>query len=287
MALTSPDESRDVGTGVRRARWWHLVTFIVAAFGVGFQIWLEAAHPISPDRPPFTTATRIWNVLSFFTIWSNILVAVIALLLTLDPRRRGAIFGVFRAAVVEEANAIGTACLRAQTLAEPDRTSSLTRLVRYTDTSIRVSHSVPNSPAERQAVADGQQLQRELWALAGHALDAAPTASAPRLYVESLNNMIDMQTVRVSGLANRVPGPVLALEVIGAAVALGLLAFYLAVLGRGVLTVLLAAALVTLLLLVTIDLDRPTRGLIRVPAVPLTDLRASVLPPAATGPTNP
>jgi hypothetical protein len=55
-----------------------------------------------------------------------------------------------------------------------------------------------------------------------------------------------------------------------------------------VLTVLLAAALVTLLLLVTFDLDRPTRGLIRIPSTPLTELRASMaLPPAATGPTNP
>jgi hypothetical protein len=97
--------------------------------------------------------------------------------------------------------------------------------------------------------------------------------------------MIDMQTVRVAGLSNRVPGAVLALEVASAAVALGLLAFYLALLGRGVLTVLLAAALVTLLLLVTFDLDRPTRGVIRVPATPLTELRASMaLPPAAPGP---
>jgi hypothetical protein len=65
--------------------------------------------------------------------------------------------------VVEEANAIGTTYLRAQTLAEPVRTGSLTRLVRYTDTSIRLSQSVPGSPAASQAVADGQQLQRELW----------------------------------------------------------------------------------------------------------------------------
>jgi hypothetical protein len=99
--------------------------------------------------------------------------------------------------------------------------------------------------------------------------------------------MIDQQTVRVAGLNNRVPGAVLVLEVAGAAVALGLLAFYLAILGRGVFTVLLAAALVTLLLLVTFDLDRPTRGLIRVPDTPLTGLRASmVLPAAATGPAN-
>jgi hypothetical protein len=118
--------------------------------------------------------------------------------------------------VVEEANAIGTTYLRAQTLAEPVRTGSLQRLVRYTDTGIALSQSVPGSPPARQAAADGQQLQRQLWALAGQALDAAPTASAPRLYVESLNQMIDLQTVRVAGLNNRVPGPVLVLEVAGA-----------------------------------------------------------------------
>jgi hypothetical protein len=190
-----------------------------------------------------------------------------------------------RAAVVEDANAIGTTYLRAQTLAEPVRTRSLERLVRYTDTSIRLSRSVPGSSEARKAVADGQLLQRELWGLAGQALVDAPTASAPRLYVETLNEMIDMQTVRVAGLSNRVPGPVLAVEVVGSAVALGLLAFYLSLLGRGVITVLLAAGLVTLLLLVTFDLDRPTRGLIRVPDTALTSLRASMaLPPAATGP---
>jgi len=84
-----------------------------------------------------------------------------------------------------------------------------------------------------------------------------------------------------------VPGAVLALEVVGAAVALGLLAFYLAIVGRGVVTVVLAAALVTMLLLVTFDLDRPTRGVIRVPDTPLTNLRASMeLPPTAKAPTG-
>ena len=97
-----------------------------------------------------------------------------------------------------------------------------------------------------------------------------------------------MQTVRVAGLNTGVPGGVRAVEVVGAAVAHCLLAFYLSLLGRGVVTVLLAAALVTLLLLVTFDLDRPTRGLIRVPDTPLKSLRASMaLPPAATGPSAP
>ena len=94
-----------------------------------------------------------------------------------------------------------------------------------------------------------------------------------------------MQTVRVAALNNRVPGSVLVLEVFGAAIAVGLLALYMAMLGRGPMTVVLAAVLLTLLLLVTFDLDRPTRGLIQVPDAPLKALRASMeLPPAATAP---
>ena len=187
-----------------------------------------------------------------------------------------------RAAVVEDANAIGTTYLRAQTLPEPVRSRSLDLLVRYTDTSISLSRSVPDSDEARRAISDGQALQRRLWALAGRALLDAPLASAPRLYVESLNETIDMQTVRVSAHNNRVPAAVLLLDVAAAAVALGLLAFYLSVLGRGVFAVVFAAALVALLLLVTFDLDRPTRGLIHVPDAPLTSLRASMdEPPAA------
>jgi hypothetical protein len=147
---------------------------------------------------------------------------------------------------------------------------------------------VPGSPAARQLIDEGERLLRELWTLGGQALENAPTESAPRLYIESLNETIDMNTVRVSTLGNRVPGAVLALEVLGASFALGLLAVYLSILSRGVPAVFLGAVLVTLLLLVTFDLDRPTRGLIRVPDTAITSLRASMdLPPAALAPNVP
>ena len=193
-----------------------------------------------------------------------------------------------RTAVVDDANAIGTTYLRAQTLREPMRTRSLEDLVRYTDTSIRLSASVPGSASSLDAIADGESLHRSLWQLAGEALAGSPEDSAPRLYVETLNEMIDMQTVRVSALNNRVPAAVLVIEVAGAAIALSLLAMYLAIISRGVVSVVLAAVLVSVLLLITFDLDRPTRGLVRVPATPLVDLRASMeLPPAAQAPTPP
>ena len=193
-----------------------------------------------------------------------------------------------RSAVVDEANAIGTTYLRAQTIAEPQRAASLALLRSYTDVSIRLSYTVPGSAAGVATVADSSQLQRRLWNLAGEALDRAPNANATRLYVDSLNGMFDAQSVRVAARRNRIPSEVLILEIVGAAVALGLLALYLAIIGRGVVTVLFAAALVTMLLLVTFDLDRPTRGLITVPNAPLTSVRASMtLPPAYPGPSRP
>jgi hypothetical protein len=80
---------------------------------------------------------------------------------------------------------------------------------------------------------------------------------------------------------------VLVVEVVGAAVALGVLAVYLSILARGVVTVVLAAAFVSMLLLITFDLDRPVRGLVRVPDSPLVALRASMeLPPAARSPAR-
>jgi hypothetical protein len=187
-----------------------------------------------------------------------------------------------RAAVVDDANAIGTTYLRAQFLSEPARSESLALLRRYTDLALRLSDQVPNSAAMRRTTAEQDFVQRRLWRLAGEAVDRAPLATAPRLYIETLNEMIDQQTVRVAALNNRVPGAVLTLEVLGAAFALGLLGLYLSVLGRGLAPMLLAAALVTMLLLVTFDLDRPTRGLIKIPSTPLEALRASMaLPPSA------
>jgi hypothetical protein len=115
-------------------------------------------------------------------------------------------------------------------------------------------------------------------------MSTAPVASGPRLYVDSLNSTIDAQSTRLSSLNNRVPGAVLGVEVIGAAVALGLLALHISLLGRGIVAMLAAAAMVTLLLLVTFDLDRPTRGLIKIPATPLVDVRASMVPPPAAAP---
>jgi len=220
-----------------------------------------------------------------FGVLQGALLGLVALVLAFGMSLALSRYDDRRATVVEEANTIGTTWLRAQTLPEPERRRSLNLLIDYAGSAIRLADNIPASDEEEAASADEEELQRGLWALAGQALDDAPQDSAPRLYVETLNEMIDAQAVRVAALNNRVPDAVLLLEVLGASLALGLLAAYLAIVGRGILAVSLASVLVAFLLLITFDLDRPTRGMIQVPDTALRNqLDSMELPPAARGP---
>jgi hypothetical protein len=191
-----------------------------------------------------------------------------------------------RAALVEDANTIGTTYLRAQTLAEPERSQSMELLVKYTDVELQLTDEVPGSDAAARTIAEGSALQRQLWALAGQSVRGDPRDTAPRLYMESLNEMIDQQTVRAAGLNNRVPTEVLMLEVIGSAIAMFLLGLHVGLLGRSLLPLLLASCLVTMLLFAVFDLDRPTRGFIEIPNTPLATLQTSMDDPPAVGPAQ-
>ena len=216
------------------------------------------------------------NEREFFSVLQGTLLGFMALILAFGLSLALGRYESRRVAVVDDANTIGTTYLRAQTLPEPFRSEAMALLVRYTDSESDLTVARPGSDASREIVAQGSALQGRLWALATEAVQAQPQATAPRLYEESLNDMIDQQTVRVAGLSNHVPGEVLLLEVIGAAAAMFLLGLHLGALGRSFLPVLLAAALVTMLMFVTFDLDRPTRGFIEIPDSALQTLRSSM-----------
>ena len=189
-----------------------------------------------------------------------------------------------RALVVQEANDIGTTYLRAQLLPEPARTRSLELLVPYADLAVDLADQVPfTAPFDADAAAF-DELQRDLWAATGDAVQADPTGTGPRTYVETLNEMIDTHTERVASLRNRVPTPVMLLQVVGSAIAIAVLAAYLAILGRSIVTSLLAAAVVVVILFVSFDLDRPQRGFITVPSTALVEARVAMDAPPAAGP---
>jgi hypothetical protein len=270
------------------ARWWGILFFRLTSLELGLLLFAMVLGAALLGAWLGHSVKHLSDSLKEpFGILQAALLGLVGLLLAFGLSLAVSRYEGRRANVVNEANAIGTTSLRAQTLAEPMRSRSLVLLTEYTRVAISLSDVVPGSAGARAAVASEAAIQRRLWGLAGEALDRAPVASAPRLYVESLNEMIDDETVRVAALSNRVPTAVLVLEVVGSAIALGLLAAYLVIVGRGLVGVFLAAALVAFLLLVTADLDRPTRGLIRVPDTVLKNQLSSMMqPPAAAAPSS-
>lgn len=80
-----------------RARVWHLLTFLVAAFALVLQfvlIWQGKQVLDESTSPPLST--RVIRFASYLTIWSNVLVAWSAATLALDPARDGRVWRALR-----------------------------------------------------------------------------------------------------------------------------------------------------------------------------------------------
>jgi hypothetical protein len=82
---------------VSTARGWHLLTALVAGFAVVLQLVLVIqGHAVLDDVEPPGLATRLVRFISYLTIWSNILVAVVAATLVADPFRDGRVWRALR-----------------------------------------------------------------------------------------------------------------------------------------------------------------------------------------------
>lgn len=86
-------------TRVTRARGWHLLTAAVALTALVLQLVLvvEGSAVLVDDDPP-GLGTRLARFIAYFTIQSNVLVALAAVLLTREPQRDGPGFRALRLA---------------------------------------------------------------------------------------------------------------------------------------------------------------------------------------------
>ena len=87
----------DSGRGARAARTWHVVTSAVAVASIAVELVMVANghNPLlATDIPP--APTRVVRFFSYFTIQSNLLVAITSAMLALRPRRDGTLFRVLR-----------------------------------------------------------------------------------------------------------------------------------------------------------------------------------------------
>jgi hypothetical protein len=109
--------------------------------------------------------------------------------------------------VVDEANAIGTTILRAEMLPEPARDKMLELLREYIDARIRFAAVGLYGEEFAQATARGKELQNQMWK---EGMDVAKTTpnAITSLFVEALNQSVDLSEKRLSMLENRVPTPI-------------------------------------------------------------------------------
>lgn len=172
-------------------------------------------------------------------------------------------FEARRDAVVQEANAIGTTALRARLLPEPHRAEVLKLLRDYVKVRIDAFNSGHSLAELKTAVDRSNAVQEALWKQA-KAIVAEDKALIPGgLFVQSLNQMIDAQGVRLAALRNRIPSIVLISLYVLAAVASGFVGYASAIDPRLTrLPVVIMGLLVSLVLYLILDLDRPNNGFI-------------------------
>lgn len=111
--------------------------------------------------------------------------------------------------VVEEANAIGTAYLRARLLPEPERTEVLRLLRGYVDARLETTRRGPDPPSAPGEDGSVTRLQELLWLQAIAATEKDRRAVPAGLFVQSLSRVIEIAGKREAALENHVPDSVL------------------------------------------------------------------------------
>lgn len=188
--------------------------------------------------------------------------------------------------VRQEANAIGTAWLRSDFLPEPDRAEAKLLFRDYLGKSLAFVQKRDASPeSARTAIAETQRILDRLWAMAVANARQDTHSEVAALYVEALNEVIDLRTLRIAvGLQTRMPR------------AIWMMLFSLTCLGmmsvgyqtgisasrRSRARPILAVSFALVIVLI-VSLDRPDSGIMAVSQQSLVDLLSSMGTPDGTG----
>jgi hypothetical protein len=123
-----------------------------------------------------------------------------------------------------------------------------------------------------EGMAKTAALQDQLWTIANSAKTISDTV-ATGLFIQSLNDMIDLDAIRVTAYRNRIPDSIwlmLGVVTLFSMVAIGY-EFGLTGARSWAVTILMTVVFTTVIMLIA-DLDRPQVGLIQVSQQPLLDL---------------
>lgn len=186
-------------------------------------------------------------------------------------------FEARRDAVVNEANAIGTAALRARLLPAPHNVDIHRLLREYVQIRLSITQRFSSSTELNAAIQRSNEIQESLWqqtkVFAAKDNGMVPTG----LFIQTLNEMIDNQGKRLEALRNRVPNVVL-LALYGVALVASAFAGYAHGLEaqRMRLPVYTMGLLIVAVILLIQDLDRPNTGFAETSQQPMIDVAAAI-----------
>ena len=210
------------------------------------------------------------------------ILAILGLLLAFSFGHALSQFETRKAAMIDEAAALGTAFLRADVLDEPGRTELQQALLAYAETRLPRQDAQTASPAEVTAFLNRTlRAQATLWPLTLEAT-APPTPAATQSFVASaVNEVIDMHLYRLAALTEPISDFAYSMMLASALAALFLLGDRAGMLGRALTwRTFVLSAFLTVVMITIVDLQRAGSGVIRIDETPLRatiyDMRAAL-----------
>ena len=181
-----------------------------------------------------------------------------------------------RDVIVKESNAIGTLSLRAGLLEDPLRNELREFLRAYTSARVALGGSRSDPDALRAARIESEALHTRIWAIVERANRPTTMNATLAALIGAANELIDLHELRLASVENRLPAALFFLLLAVAALAVGFLAWsFGAALHRGRTPMLLLALLISAVLLLIMDVNRPQRGRIEVGVAPLERVQES------------
>ena len=230
-----------------------LVALILYELGFRLGRWWQDRTPDEKEGP---TGMIVGSIL-----------ALLAFLLAITMGMAVDRFDARRGLVLEEANSIGTTYLRAGYLPEPASTDSQDLIREYVP--LRVA---PESLEDiDELLAEGNAILGELWVIAEDLARESPGSEMLALYIDSLNDTIDVNTSRtVAGVYVRVPETVVFVLFFGAALTLGMVGFNSGLSKhRSPLTALVLIVVLGAVIMLIVDIDLPQGGTLTVSQLPM------------------
>ncbi|OHB49406.1 MAG: hypothetical protein A2Y10_19440 [Planctomycetes bacterium GWF2_41_51] len=176
--------------------------------------------------------------------------------------------------LLDEINAIGTTHLRAGLLAEPHKNEIRDLLKQYVDIRANLPNIIMQSEKLEDARNRSEELQEEIWDHVEAFAKAARDSEMDALFIESLNKMIDLHTVRITVFHYRIPTTIWAVLYFTTIVSMLTVGYQAGISGKSSLKVGIVLALIfTIVIMLIVDLDRAASGSLQVSQKPMLELQ--------------